>query len=784
MSCILTFKIRDRIVEVPHDGTLLQDPQLNDNLLHILRNSEKWQEIFSLLEDKIRNKVGIYNELQLKDLQGIDGLIGNCNLQFLQDQFPLVEFPENIDADILFLDDIKLEGKVHFGRVKKADGKILYIVRNNEYEIMQLANFLNVRKALENGFSFSESSKTYKILNQLKTNKGFKSINELLEDFSINKDKYQKIKLTYEGNTILAYSYLDDTLRDILKLYNRKSYDDEFTNSLNSLIKFNKSNNNTYSGELNINTLYTLVKTYYPNLVTDMNVTKFKNTFTKSSKELADIFDEQEIKNSKSGFDALLRRLIKDREFPYIVKLVDGINIKFKTKPRTIEERFDISYSTIDQMEIIDSDYNGYKIYKHTVDGVTYYYPSKHYLTESTISDRFESLQEAKDYIDSYIENQDINKNSYLEFNNLEEPKSYQYIPVGTIVEVLDVPINVKQTILQNQLLQKGSTKKDFDKIVDQLELTEPLKNRIKEKLNTSEKRLLFIYKINESKELTPDNINTIVNSIINAPKKYFYIESVISKKIQDFTGYDKQYEYKVIQTEPNIIEQYKKQKNIPSVRLITAIANSLNQRFETNVVAQTYEVLKEQFPNLDERVKAFINNGTIYVNLTSAKSSDLLHEYTHLILGVLKSDPNSRNIYEQLINKLAMTTEGKNKIDRIRLSYPESTEMDLREEAFASLYGEYLSGRGSDIDNIFKAQEKYLKSQNQNIFDLSSETNLSMIYGKTMKSIFARFSSDVAAKLSEGTGLDFSETINTRKKQNWINKQVSDGNIIENCYG
>ena len=53
-------------------------------------------------------------------------------------------------------------------------------------------------------------------------------------------------------------------------------------------------------------------------------------------------------------------------------------------------------------MEIKDYDYNktGYKIYaqNETEDGVekTYYYPSRHYLKETTVTSRFETLEEAQ----------------------------------------------------------------------------------------------------------------------------------------------------------------------------------------------------------------------------------------------------------------------------------------------------------------------------------------------------------------------------------------------------
>ena len=188
----------------------------------------------------------------------------------------------------------------------------------------------------------------------------------------------------------------------------------------------------------------------------------------------------------------------------------------------------------------------------------------------------------------------------------------------------------------------------------------------------------------------------------------------------------------------------------------------------------------------MDESVKAFIKNGNIYINSYSAKSSDLLHEYTHLLLGVLKSNPESASLYEQLLN---MVVESKDRdvrktMEQIEENYADLSEMDKREELFAELFGRYLSGRGSDIDHIFKQQDKFLKRENQNIFDLTSDTDLKSIYNKTLSSIFKRFSSDVATKLKEDSGLDFSKTLNSRKKSNWLSNQIKEGNIKENCNG
>lgn len=129
-------------------------------------------------------------------------------------------------------------------------------------------------------------------------------------------------------------------------------------------------------------------------------------------------------------------------------------------------------------------------------------------------------------------------------------------------------------------------------------------------------------------------------------------------------------------------------------------------------------------------------------------------------------------------------TNEGTDELKRIRSSYPDISEMDLMEETFANLFSKYLQGRGSDINEIFRENRKFLSEENKNIFDLAGDTDLKTQYNKSILSIFERFSSDVAVKLKQDDGLDFSETINVRRKTNWINEQIVKGEIKEDCNG
>lgn len=830
MSCIATFNINGEKIEVIHDGSLLSNNILDKDVITLLKklytnafdnniidvdqdgnNKSLWTDFTKLVQTALRNKTGYCEPVSLSSLMSRDGLVANSNVQFLQDQFSDVVFPEDINVDILLLDNLKLGGKEQFGRFIKSNGKEIFIIKNdktNTDRISQFAKFLYLRSQLKNNFNLSENSEYYKILNAMK---GEGTIIDVIENFSINPSKYSRKTVTIDGNKILVYPRLQNLLREITNIPLRKQYEDVFTNDINQYLRYDLDKKNNRKIILKISDLYQILQANHPDLVSTFKTLKdFKNYF----KDETYLEESDEYKN---GYDKLLSQLL-DKTFPYVYKKHSDNEIIFMFPSNTIEYKYDISYETISLMEIINPDYFGFKIYSYydSVDEKTYYFPSKHYLTEQTITTRYKTEEEALAKVNEIIASEDLYENSFIHFNQavkintgktkteiieqdgkkekIKVPiyrmlglmedgsiKSPKFIPEGTIIEVRDMDNDLNIDIDQlpySQLFRKGFTKNDFIKVLNSIPISNELRTEILEKIVTSEDILLLVSQIKKD-SLEPD-IKSAVDNILKARKKAYYIESV---SVSNENG-EKIYKYKVIETTPNEVDQYKKDKSVPIVTLMTSISESFKSKFNTNVNLLTYDKLKEKFPDIDPSVKAFIRDGEIYINLASAKSEDLLHEYTHLLLGVLKANPESAKIYEQLMQMVINTDEGSKELKIIRNSYPNISEMDLMEETFASLFSRYLQGRGSDINDIFRENRKFLAGENKNIFDLAGDTDLKTQYNKSILSIFERFSSDVAVKLKQEDGLDFAETINIRKKTNWINKQISEGEIKEDCNG
>ena len=193
--------------------------------------------------------------------------------------------------------------------------------------------------------------------------------------------------------------------------------------------------------------------------------------------------------------------------------------------------------------------------------------------------------------------------------------------------------------------------------------------------------------------------------------------------------------------------------------------------------------------------VKAFILNGEIYVNTDSASPEDILHEYTHLLLGVLKSNSDTRSHYLELLGMILKTKQGQSKLEELRQSRSDIfSEIDLAEEVFADLFGDYVARNlinlDSDVVSIFVDDEKYRLKKSKNrrslsqeitsIFKLPANESLSSIYGKSFESIIEKFSTDVHDLLKNDDRPTFKSTTESRKVSNWIEKQIELNNIEE----
>lgn len=803
MKCKLTFEVNGEEISLDIDSSP-DSPLVDQGTIDILnQNEDQKKALCELIHNKLY-KSGTIAPITVKEVTSKKGLMGNCSLDFLRSEFPEISFPDGVDANILLINNLRVGNDTIYGRIINSQGKELFIVRGSredDGDIKKLANFLKTREAIEEQvFNFDQSSPYYTQLQEiLKLTPNVHTIQELLLDFMYKADSYRKLYYTDNGKQISVYNKLQEITNIINNYTNRVQYEDEFVNTINTHRGYFKDKKSF----LSIDSLYNAVKQYHPKILEDLKITSktafhkyFSTPSSEISEQLSKVFGQV---LEGEGYNTLISSLLQtEPDCTLVFNSSTSKGIYLKQEYHNIETKYNISYNTIQSFDIINEDYKGYKIYAFNEDGQTKYIPSKGFLTEKDNVKKFNSEQEVKDYINSTIQNQSIRKYSLIEFKYRGKAKiegktiydteidslivySKAGIPEGKIIESIDIPVDKNTRIFNGEdiLFKNNSKYSSFKEIISKWSISDSTKNNIFNKINTPEKIALFIYKVNERLENNRDNdeeINNIVNEIDTADKRYYYIES------KDWIEEKSIFKYKVIPTNPILIDNYKKSKRTPVVTLMSAIATTLKDKFNVEVNLNTSEQLKELFPDIDANTdKAFIRDGKIYVNTTIARSTDLLHEYTHLVLGVLKVNPDLRSNYEQLMYQVSQTSEGKEVIENISETYKNLSKMDIMEEAFAKLFSGYIMRTyNPNVNKIFEGQDSFFKQTTRILFN-TKVNDIKSFYGKSIDTIFKRFNSDVAWLL-EQKGLDFTSTGTGRRYSNWISEQIEQGNIIENC--
>lgn len=802
MSCIAKFKIGGKEIDLDLE-TGPDTPLTDQEILEILQNNpEKRMELYNLIQNELY-KHNTIESIKASDLVGMEGLKGNTNVEFIANEFPDVVFPQGVSANILLVDGLKIGKQNIYGRVINSNGEELFVLRNSKADIQKFANFLSIRKQIEDqSFIFDKDSNYQKNLEAClkERNKKKPAIDNtfsLILDFIYNRSKYDNLYFTNtDGKQESVYAYLTRINNTILQYSNRVVFTDPFVNTINQL----RSHLDNNDGFISYSALYGAVEQYHKDILNYLGIDslkKFKDFFEESEVDpkLSELFPHVD---GEKRYASLLNGLFSSEpEFTWSYVRTTNKGIILRSAPKTIQAKYGIEYDTIHSFDIINKDFLGYKIYSYSnEDGKRKYLASRGFLTENSYSKEYNSLDEVQTYVQNSVSKQDIKKNSFIEFKYREkledgwsgELSSYNVISQqslipGSIIESIDIPINQRQEFYksdENNMFKLDRQNYDtFSKIVRGWNISQELKNNILGSINTPEKIATFIYKANELLKADRSNeevLTQIMESIVDAKKNYYYIDSK--------QAYGGGYKYRVIPTNPIQIDNYKKNKQVPVIELMSAIGQVLQNKFGIIMNMITSSELLEKFPDIDANTtKAFVRDGQIFINTTTAESTDPLHEFTHLILGVLKSNRDLRRNYEQLMQIVSNTEAGKSKMQKLRDTYEGISEIDLAEEAFVDLFSRYVMGElKPGFEQLFQTVDKYMKDATKIVFNNPIE-DLASFYGTSIEAVFKRFNSDVASLLG-GSKIDFASTQQQRKLSNWINAGIKNGDIKEECYG
>lgn len=522
--------------------------------------------------------------------------------------------------------------------------------------------------------------------------------------------------------------------------------------------------------------------------------------------------------------DVILGKVILEQlcsvepEFSYYVSEIDsnkgkqGILFKLKRKYPPIMEKYpDMNWDKV----TLPTVYRGYKIYKFKDQGQVVISP--YYISKRQSGMVFPSWQMSeaaiKRFIDQQVDNQEIGKYSIHEvdsstaFSQDFTINSYTFIPEGSVIEVVDVTYDNLTTLPsgENDVIYRKMS--DFVQLVDNWGFSEDAKIKIKETINTPQLVMTFLYKLNEV--LKRDRKNSA--GVIDLVNKYFdpqtrktklyYVDSIYNSKTNDKDSKNKKYSYRLYPITgdniKDITQEYirKGNKTIPTKTFVKALSETLakDEYGGLEIKEVTTETIKQD-PSLQdagidlETDKAFVVNGQIYINTTLATPNDLMHEYSHLVLGLLKSNPKLRENYEQLM-QITRQNMSDDDINRLKERYPNLTEIDLAEEYFCNMFGGYvlnrLSGKGEEL---FRMADSQLKSFTSKLFNTEETVDIKEFYGRSrFQDVMQRVYEEIGYILAKNKGIDFSGTEVGRKYANYISKNLrteknKTGTIIENC--
>ncbi len=643
------------------------------------------------------------------------------------------------------------------------------------------------------------------------------SVIDLLYDYLENSDKY--FGLTYKVGTSArsVTTALDNVIKDILgKTIREYTYNDVFANEVSGRATYN---DRTGLSSITKHDFIEALSVKMSDLESKINALKSYGEEGKQRKQMTavkNIISSFLNKPTKSGKDwnNIINTLIDqtDDEYSYRLQEMDDTYIYLKNVPMTLENRYDnFTYKTIEAMKPVET-YKGYTIY---IDPDGKYYFSRHILTTKSYGRSYKSIDECKNKIDSSIYNNPINQQSLIEFKYKLNDVVYipnKFIP-GQVIKVLHNPnwnfsayqqLNeTEQNLIYDTGIKNRNNLMAFYKYVIGIVNfnEESVMKLLTEHIDTAEKAACFIYELNNQKGtartmLSIQDFNDIINTIKEATYKYYVVEEVTGPYKGGIKKGFKQYNTTtdsgnvekgtnrtlVTEVQPTeIIDEIVQSDTssgrlLPTVRLLRDLAQKIQDKLDITIHIETQSTLEDLFKEWKEdmpsQVNGFIKNGEIYINSSVASTDTLLHEFTHIMLGVLKAK-NFDNYYD-LVNLVGNHESSKYKKKQIQKLYPNRAEVDINEEVFADLFAASMMGKdlGNFLNNIMEDTRKAVDEKMGSIF--GKERLSEDFYNGKLPDIFQQFGHDLGEMIKQQNGLELPKTQIYREASNWIESQIA----------
>lgn len=730
MSCTITLNIGSNKITLDGIGEdSIQSFYDYSNLIQEINKQGKTEEFINAIRAQGINNTSIYVN---KDMEGLTDskqfFLPNMTYREFRDKFPTAPELENIN--ILYVDGIKTNGTdtplVY--SVKDTQGNDLYIVKKggekqfinylNKFKAIQdndiPSNFINFIQELEqsdeawlrkfSSYSFTQSSS--------KRARGeyegsIKTAREVLTKYLQNPESFYEYLLSGKNanfkQNVERVRKIKEALNSLNDYDSPREYGTPFANALMMHTSYKKFNEITYRA-ITLQQLKTLTKQASPEL--------YEKYFSKDNPDPSAI----QIK-----VNSVLRQLFWNTDGQenlstkgiQIEAIYNG-NIYFNVQPSTFETKYGYTIRTREAYPHQEQEYKGYNIYSAVINGTTKFMVAKGVFTDQNTGKTYDSLQQARDFIDKSFKENILKKGLLLDLYMPNEHGEQFSISThnstilpGQVIRAINIQINSKAFTKEIQNYNSEQGLKFIQKHNTTVDTTQ---------LDSLEKILLTAAKIQEGIDKgIQEDLTEFVDNLNNY--NYYYVNNVDQSQGLQYTVQLQQ------------ISNVRSSASSPigwvsMTQRLTYFANKIESRFGIPTQVLNKQAISEKyggkFPNKDiSKEKAFISNNEIVINSELATKQDVAHEYMHVFMGIVKSQPDLQEDYFALLQELVENTEqGQQQLQQYQnvSEYSDMARVDLYEEVAANIMGEYLSDLNPNTyPRIFRDFRKFIQNNTFN---------------------------------------------------------------------
>lgn len=730
MSCTITLNIGSNKITL--DGIeedSIQSFYNYSNLIQEINKQGKTEEFINAIRAQGINNTSIYVN---KDMEGLTDskqfFLPNMTYREFRNKFPTAPELENIN--VLYVDEIKTNGTdtplVY--STKDVQGNDLYIVQRGGEK--QFINYLNKLKTIQDNdipsnfinfiqeveqsdeawlrkfssYSFTQSS-SKKARGEY--DGSIKTAREVLAKYLQNPESFYEYLLSEKNanfkQNVERIRKIKEALNSLNDYDPPREYGTPFANALMMHTSYKKFNEITYRA-ITLQQLKTLTKQASPEL--------YEKYFSKDNPDPSAI----QIK-----VNSVLRQLFWNTDGQenlstkgiQIEAIYNG-NIYFNIQPSTFETKYGYTIASKEAYPHQEQEYKGYNVYSAVINGTTKFMVARGVFTDQNVGKTYDSLQQARDFIDKSFKEDILKKGLLL---NLYMPNEHgiqfslsthnSTILPGQVIRAINVQINSKAFTKEIQNYNAEQGLKFIQKHNDTVDTTQ---------LDSLEKILLTAAKVQEGIDKgVQEDLTEFVDNLNNY--NYYYVNNVDQSQGLQYTIQ--------LQQIPNVRSATSSPIGWVSMpQRLTYFANKIESRFGIPTQILNKQAISEKygakFPNKDiSKEKAFIIDNTIVINLELATKQDVAHEYMHVFMGIIKSQPDLQEDYFALLQELVENTEqGQQQLQQYQnvSEYSDMARIDLYEEVAANIMGEYLSDLNPNTyPKIFRDFRKFIQNNTFN---------------------------------------------------------------------